>query len=56
MPDLTSVTLRRRRSWWLAPLFLLAAIAVALVLGLGRESFRASPSRPSLAPATATTG
>ncbi|MCB0997569.1 MAG: multidrug effflux MFS transporter [Acidimicrobiales bacterium] len=35
---------------------LLAAIAVALVLGLGRESFRASPARPSLAPATATTG
>ena len=41
MPDLTSVTVRRRRSWWLAPLFLLAAVGV--IGGVGQAERTPSP-------------
>lgn len=41
MPDLTSLTVRRGRSWWLAPLFLVAALAV--IGGLGQAERTPSP-------------
>ncbi len=41
MPDLTSLTVRRGRSWWLAPLFLIAAIAV--IGGVGQAERTPGP-------------
>jgi putative drug exporter of the RND superfamily len=41
MTDLTKLTVRRRRSVWLAPLFLLAAIAV--IVGVGQAERTPSP-------------
>ncbi len=41
MPNLTSLTVRRGRSWWLAPLFLVAALAV--IGGLGQAERTPSP-------------